>query len=380
MSIPVLIILSVVFTTSIAIPLILFVHKRNREFLERISSIEGAQRSGNRIRATLEDGSPYRYEYYAGSRNSPSRFQIAVPCSSDFEFTMKPEKNSHRFFKKIGISREIQTGDEFFDNKVYISTNSDDMMREFLQEEKVRDLILKIFSRDFNQIILNGREIIANISPFKNRGNFQTSVIQNVAEDLKILSNDLPDAPRKPVIQTTPDWKIKRAAAFAVPILTETLGLIMLITGLVKYSPLDKFSIIMKGALYGLPFLILFIPFAVNMVKGRAKSHIELIIILIISITGFPLLGAGTLVFLNGALDYYPPENHSVLVTRKYTSRSDKSTYYHLVTQSWRNRSGEDFKVQRAMYNAAVPNESVLDVVTHRGRFGYEWVEKFRIR
>lgn len=348
--------------------------------MNKISSVDGAVRKGGRVTATLDDGTPYHYRYYAGSRNSPSYFQVSVPCSKDIRFTISREKGTHRFFKGIGISKEIETGDRLFDDEFYISTNSEDQMQQLLSDEKIREKIRDIFANDFKVISYKGRVMETRISPFSPRDDFDVPMIRETSERLNDIAKHIPEEGRTYPAAITPDWKIKRIVAITIPLIIELFGILLLIFGLIKYTPLDKGSVILKGAIYGLPFLALFLPFAFFMVKGRSKSHVWLIIISFISLTAFPAMGAGILVFMNGALDNAPAETYTVSVIRKYDTRSDNSIHYHIVTESWRGYSEEDISVNRTVYRATKPNQTIMKITTHTGRFGYEWMEDYRLR
>ena len=355
----------------------LVLRKRQRTMQKAIGNVmepPGAFGSSRTSTGTYE-GTEYKYEYFAGSRNAPSYFKIKVECPSSGSFKIAKETRFDRFFKKLGLCCEIKTGDDPFDDSFYVTTDTVDFTQAFFSSAEKRAAISDIYERGFNKISHDGKAMTAMWSPFQTKNEVDMALITEIVSRLIVLTKDMPVLPLGGTVFGESGWKFRRILAFAIPALIGLIGINALVFGIIKFRPLDGWQIAVASLQFSIPLLVISLWIAVMLIKGRSSSHRELIIILVISVFGFPLTGAGLGIFLNGWLDESDASSHTVVVVSKYVSESDKSTSYYAVLESWREeRRTEKLRISSYEYRKVVPHTSEITVTTKPGRFGFEWV------
>ena len=337
-----------------------------------------ALKAGRKVTGTV-DGTDYRCEYFPGGKNAPASFKISIECASPGSFRVQKETKFERFFKNIGISAEIETGDREFDFSFYITGSMPEFASDFFAAPEKREGVRKIFEQGFTRIELDGKGMTASWTPFQLNGSSQDAVderlIKTLVSHLAVLAASMPDSSKYLTGPRDATWKAKRALAFGIPITLEMVGLPALALGFIKFKPLNMGQIVLDSLVYSVPLLLVFLGLAVVLVKGRASSHRELIIVACLALFAFPLSGVGVETFCNGWLDSLEPSSHTVTVVDKYISKSDKSTNYYLVLESWRDRSEvEKLSISSREYQSAEPRVSRVTIVTKPGRFGHEWI------
>ncbi len=321
----------------------------------------------------------YKYQFTRGSKNHPPSLKISVECKSPGSFQIKKETAFDRFFKKIGLCKEIQTQDEQFDKKYYISSDTVPFTTYFFSKSKNRQVVDQLQGMGFNEVVHNGKEMMVRCVPFRPKSGYDVSRLDQAATLLNELTQNIPLAPSPETFSDTP-WKRNRILAFAVPILLDIIAFTALIVGLVTYRPLDGFPLVLESLKYSVPSLVFFTWFAFQLLKGRSSSHREFIVVFMLSIFGFLMAGAGGAVFLNGYLDKSDPMLHETVVVDKYISRSDKSKSYYMRVQSWRpGEKTERVRVSYSEYRRIEPDKTEVSVTTRSGRFGYEWLVGFEL-
>ncbi|RZA09287.1 MAG: hypothetical protein EOP11_02195 [Proteobacteria bacterium] len=71
---------------------------------------------------------------------------LTVPLRSKAVFKLSQESLVDRIFKRVGLATEIQTGDQAFDTRVYIASDSTAFSREVSLDGESRRLILNLFT------------------------------------------------------------------------------------------------------------------------------------------------------------------------------------------------------------------------------------------
>jgi hypothetical protein len=267
-----------------------------------------------------------------------------------------------------------------FDDRFYITTNVPDFARVFFGTEEKRRASEEIHDRGFNQIIHDGKVLTAKCSPVRPDRQFDTTLMTEIVSRLALLAREVPTEPLSSSSLNEPNWRLRRIAAFAAPGLTYFVGVNALIFGFLMFRPLDMWQAALESLKYSIPLLGISVWLAVSLLRGRSSSHRELMIVLALCLFGFPLAGAGVLMFLNGGLDVSEAKTHTVQVIDKYISESDDTTRHYAVLESWRkNKNFETLSISSYDYEKAIPNNSTITVRTKPGRFGYEWIVDHRL-
>jgi hypothetical protein len=350
--------------------------QRQKEEKESDSSPQSETVSRGAAGEKSYEGITYYYKHFKGTDKAPPYFSITIPCTSRGAFTITRESKVDRFFKKLGVSMEIQTYDPTFDDTFYINTAYIPFTRSCLEKTENRRSIQVLFDAGFNHLKHDGKSIILTWRNFPRKQLMEVKTMEKAAAQLAVLGRSLPGITSYET-PGLPTWKYKRLLGFALPILLLVTGIITLIIGISSYKPLDIGRVVLHSLKFSLPMLVFFTWFSLHLLKGRSSSHWEFIAVFLISFFAFPLAGIGYDTFLNGALDDGPPAVHQVMVLKKYYTKNKNHFSYYAVTQSWRKKNEEKLRISRRFYDYLHPGSSRIVITTKPGKFGFEWVVEY---
>ena len=321
------------------------------------------------------NGTEYYQQYTPGGRNVPSSYKIKIDCPSSGSFRISRETGFDRFFKALGIAKEIQTGNKEFDNKFFIKTDAVNFTRMFFMSTDKSRAISDVFKYGFTQVEHDGKTMAAVFSPVRFKNPLDDTLIQEIVTRLTVLAQNIHEQSGESIHHVNQGWKVKRVVAFAIPGFLYIVGIPAFLFGLLNYAPLDKWTLFLSTLKYSVPSFLAFLILALKLIKGRSTSHRELIIILAISIVSFPFAGMGLGTFLNGWLDKSDPTTHAARIMDKYTTSSKNGDNYYLVLESWREKKhSESVSVSSRDYARAKPNKSKMRVLTKPGYYDFEWI------
>ena len=328
-----------------------------------------------------KDGVKYFYQYIAGSRNSPSIFKLGLACPSRGEFRIAKESRFDSFFKRLGITVEIQTGEGEFDRDFFIQTDSVPFTRSYLMSPDKREAVRKLFALGYDRVNLDGQRMEAVISPFAQSEFKGGDFVEATLTELRRLTRDLPEEAAGYRALGVPVWKFRRGFIYAVSIAGVIAGAALLFVANKFWPPLDGGAMFLYSLHYIVPAYLLFLVVAVAFLKGRSSSHKDLLINLLIALIGFPISGYFGVMAANGYLDPAGGSDHEVLAMHKHVTRSRDRKHYHVTTETWRDsRTEEKIEVSYDTYYKIKPGSTALVVTTKPGRLGFEWLVSYRVR
>ena len=118
-----------------------------------------------------------------------------------------------------------------------------------------------------------------------------------------------------------------------------------------------------------------FIPAAIDCWLKQTYENRELIIVVALALFALPLMGMGLEIFLNGYLDTSPASLHTVAVMNKQISKSEDSTSYYAILDSWREgHDTEKLSISSFEYSRLDIKRGQAKVTTKPGKFGFEWI------
>jgi len=143
-------------------------------------------------------------------------------------------------------------------------------------------------------------------------------------------------------------------------------GVVALGAAMIAYSPLDDRLLWWVGAA---PCLVSYILINIAWRKAKAGGGVPSFF----PATSWLALGCllvPLVLFVNGALDRSPVEQHRQIITGTILERGRRgSTFYYVECSSWRGRSHEKLMVSERWYLEAKPGDPAI-VETHRGALG----------
>jgi hypothetical protein len=141
-------------------------------------------------------------------------------------------------------------------------------------------------------------------------------------------------------------------------------GFILVVAAVVAYRPLDDALIWWVG---GVPCLVVYS--LINIAWRKAKSGEDARFLPRPVWLAIGSLFVPTILFLNGALDHSPVEEHRQVITRTILRHHRGDAYYYLELTSWRGRAPETLMISERWYAVAKPGDPAI-VETHKGALG----------
>lgn len=326
-------------------------------------------------------GQIYFYEHFTGSKNNPAYLSIKIPLNTSGRFQVVKERAADVLFKKLGINREVQTGDAEFDKKHYILSDQPEFAASSLSRAESRQAVETIFLAGFSSVECGGG-LEAKWEHFRLQQSTDAALVTRVLESLIALSKNIPaEAPQAVIDMMSPERKkVPYELIHAVPYVLGGAGFLCLLWLNASYRMLDGGKFFIQSLAWSLPLLIAFVFFVVRLLSGRSTAGREILTISFAALIGIPLFVYSGGAVYNGAQDHSLPAQHLALVREKHTTTSKNSTHYHVQVLSWRAKAGlEDFTVSQEAYDRIAPNRTWLNVVTRRGALNYEWLESYSI-
>jgi hypothetical protein len=282
--------------------------------------------------------------------------------------TVLPEKAVDKWGKVIGLNREVQTGDQPFDDLAYVDSNESDETVMRLLAPEVRTAVSALLAMGFKvQFSPRGVEAFQVLHAFTTLKDFQWGA---AGRALVALSKVVPAFGE--VKSTAPGGK--KATALVVGVLGVSfagfLGAAFL--GDQLGNSLDGFvalGVVLSAGLVlwtGMLFVL------AALVRGQSNAIRWLIFAAVVSIFGLPSFGGVFALWLNQKLDDAPPTTQQTRVFKKYSSKNGQS----FTVDGWDGVAGRPNIGSCWKHYQQYQVGDTVTLTLHPGAFGVRWVEK----
>ena len=324
-------------------------------------------------------GRSYRYQKTAGSRNSPASFSILMECERESgDFVITREGETERFFKNVGLTREVQTGDEAFDQQCFIDSGTPRFAGECLASPSRRDAVRRLL--DLKAVRLVCRDKTLSIVWTGNTSHTDgIARLKEVAEGLAAVAQDLPqyhgEVPVSSVGFEGASLAVLRTPVIAFAVMAAVAGVVGLVITNGRYPPLDPWGLFFFSLKFSVLAFAAFLWFSVSTLAGRSRSHRDFLTVGLIALAGFLLSGYAAAGLMNGMTDTARPDRHTALILNKEIHTGKNSRSYHLHVRAWKpGRLVEDLTTNGYIYRQVVCGKDHAQVVTRPGKLGFEWL------
>jgi len=324
---------------------------------------------GSTIASALGEhaGVRYAHKLHPGGKNTPPYAEVSVPSALRGEFTVTREDSADIFFKDVGFTGRVNTGDAAFEKDYALQGASAGYVAALFADAHNRDIIRALFALGYDEVELSGGTITASKSK---RTHFLdlpvvTGAVEQMAR-LQMAPGMDENAFRGGISTRRIQWALVAAVVASVP---------LMLSAMLDTHPLVEgwWDAILREARVLPVAFILFMALLIFGLRGRPDAHRELGLTLAV----LPLLLAGGwcgVVVANQRLDATAPSVHEVRLLRKYGETYKRETLYYLELDSWRpERSFVRLKVPSEIYSGLKAGQTVR-VDTHAGRLGIEWI------
>lgn len=320
-------------------------------------------------------------------------FLFGVTSVREFDFTVKPETWYDRFFKKLKVSKEIQTGDAAFDDLVYVLSDNSLLEKKLVSSDIIRNAIKSIFH--FGQ----GKKItVERLECRQGRLWIRCSTKNNSIES---NVNELVAKPLLPklfsIAKELNNLDASEYNRWSDPFVYKSLVVLGVSTGLAVNAGLQLFRtwlgdfpfivyskpLFVHSILAGLLIIAALTFFTLWWLKNSSRTHIVLIELLSVGLIG--AIGTAFHEMRDANVEWTQPKPE-IIVTElrdhyivKKRRRRGTSTHYYFLLNDWNcncNRAYEK-EFSRDLYHR-LKSYQYLGVVQHKGALGYKWVSDIK--
>jgi hypothetical protein len=327
-------------------------------------------------------GLNFCYEKYSGSRNSPPSFSVSVECrGTGGEFGISGEGGFERFFKNVGLTREIQTQEEAFNSRFYIASDTPQFVHDYFVSAEKREAVTRLFDQKASTVTHDNHRLTVI---WKGNSSHADGVagMRSAIEALAVLAKDIPLC-HDVVSPAGPDgggYSFKRVLMSSLATASAVAGFVSVIWASASYPVFDVWKLFLFALKFSLPALAVFLYFAVTTLAGNSRSHRDILLAGFLALAGFLMLGCGISGLYNGMQDASAPAGHTTLIVDKRIHRSKNSRTYKLTVQSWRPGNAYEYlSTSRSVYQNVVPGKQKAVVYTRPGKLGFEWFVSYRL-
>ena len=350
-------------------------NRRNTERMAAFVSNTGlAMPPNGKIQTATFDGIDYAYQFVAASSNQPIEFRVWHPHRNRGHLIVQSERGGDRFFKRIGIVAEVQTGDRNFDDAYFINTAEPSFARAMPKRVTTRAAMTSLIAGGFDSVTLDDDRILATAR--QPRGSLdRRRPIGDTVSALQALAREQPRIPKHLGRNERASWKLSLQFLYVTLTLLAIAGFGLFFVDLDRFKPIDSSQVTSHCLLLLIPAYATSLYFLILVLRGRSSSHTHLGISALISLIALPFLISGLLMFANAYGDNSPIETHPVTATSKRVSHSKNGATYRVAVTRWRTaRAQPEFVVSRALFKRIESGRTLLVVTTRAGKLGYEWL------
>lgn len=373
----------VIFGVVVAVALITHLRVSQKKLKETLVNVLGdPELQWDEKNKTFQwQGMNCRYEKYDGSKNSPPSFSIFVECGgTGGGFEVWQESAWERFFKNIGMTREIQTGDDAFDRRFYIDSNTPEFARECFASGERREAVRRLLDMKAEKITYQGKTLSIEWTGSSAHAD-GIAHLKEAIESLTLLAKDLPlyheSTSSVMISENRPSYRV---AVIIVAGASLALGFFSWIWNCSAYPLFNPWGLFVWTLKFSIPALVIFLFYAARTLSGNSRSHRDFLLAASLALSGFLFLGYGVAGLYNGMSDTADPAQHISLVLNKEVHTHKNSRSYHLYVQSWQSgQVVEDLTVNSTVYQRVVPRKDRVLVRTKPGKLGFEWLVSSKV-
>jgi len=309
---------------------------------------------------------------------------VTLDVADQFRFRLRPEWWLDRFAKRFGIAQEWQTGDERFDEKVFILSEDPTLLETLSSDRELRELVATIL--DFHggarlecargQLMFDATlsEVDRKLSDEHLREMYAREIqpaLARLRDRLERISVGDWRADRDPALRRK-GWLVGVSTAIAAT------GIVGLFVGFmydrhqVALDVIPRYSAWVTGGT-GAALLA-----AAVLWLGRSPhTHAVVLDVLFAAMPGAWLASTAGFTWYNETHDESAPSHVVAHVESMYTTKHRSSTNYHLVVSGWPDAPGNrDVVVRKDEYSLTSVGGCVV-LLWHRGRLGDGWISGY---
>lgn len=327
--------------------------------------------------------SDVRLEYFPaehstrGAETSPPKFLIAISKKSDITVEIRREGVFDIASKAVKLTREVQTGDEAFDNTFFIDTNHPKYASEFLTTPEARHQIIEIYKsipKTLSTGVFStglGTMFIVR-DPWKN---VNADLVRHTLDQLRVLFGMLPTGTfQKDAVEEKQARNIWRFIKISLCVLGFGWASQFILIFIPVYQTVDmayaKFALLLS-----IPAFILFMRRVAVRIRGTSKSGWAFLALSLLSLLGLPFCGMTVLQIGNGILD----RSLGIVVQANVDNIQYEDYQQCTIDAICLFHGKKELSISAGQASCHLLKKGdTIDVWLKPGRFGFEWIQSYR--
>lgn len=308
---------------------------------------------------------------------------IGIKSIDGHSFILKKETDSDLNAKINGISTEFQTGNDEFDNRIYIISDIKNINDTF-KDAKLQNLILSIFydttyNCTLTKIFLENGKLWISLSAGKNVAENNVDYISHTLLDrLSIINNTLMKRlMRIPTKNDKSKLTYNRYTAFSMSIFI--YGILLYAAHSfygVYHIDIDVEHIFLLSTTTSIVVIGILLFSAIKKANKSSRTHILLYNILIFASLGIFSTSYFTISYANIFLDSSTQMEYTTTVIDKHSKHGKRSNSYWITVKNKDNKTF-DLPIGSGEYDNFNPNDQIK-VVEHLGYFHAHWISDYK--
>jgi len=307
-------------------------------------------------------------------------YVVSVACRLAGRFRITRKGALDRRMEAFVPAIRFRARDARFDRDFNVQTRDLQITSGVLTRQPNRAAVRRLFDRGVQAVHLDG-EWVRAIGKRKALGTKPVAeAILGLVEELAVIADAVTAfAARHGARPSSKNDPVVVASWTGLGVLG-VLGFAMLIAGAIEYTLVQPARFLLPCALFGLPAVLPVVVALAFAVQRRTSPYGLVRGLAGLSMLVVPLFVSGALLLSNGLFDQSPAEEHVVTVVGKSVKEDKNEPSYHAGLASWWIEGDVRWlNISKATYDMLEPNVSRMQVRTHPGRLGYEWIESYTV-
>lgn len=327
------------------------------------------------------EGRDYHYKVFRPGRNESLKFDIWLAAGNAGHAQIRRERSGDAAAKRIGLVREVQSGDEEFDRRFFIDSPEPLFAERLVADGDRRNAIKSIIDGGFDRVILDaGRVAAHNHDISSTPAGADRLPLAALLQNLATVAAGQSRIPPHLGADLRRAWRFRLGALYTVIGVVFVFGFAAMFVGFEYWLPLDKGSVFYYSLRWSLPAAIAWGVAVLLLLRGRSDTMYHLIIMAGLCLPAAVLAGFSGTMCVNGSTDTSSAKIYTPQVVDRYVNRGRHGTSYYAIVKSWRRgRRTERFVISKHDYYAMEAGVTTAHVAVRAGALGFVWWEEARI-
>jgi hypothetical protein len=277
----------------------------------------------------VHGGVQYSHKLHFASKSSPPYVEVSVPCVLRGDFVVMREDGADKFFKYIGFTGRINTGDLAFEKEYALQGASTGYISALFSDANNREVIRALFALGYDKVELSSGTIAA--SQLNQTHLLALPVVTGAVEQMTRVRL----APG--MDENAFDGGISLRNIQSALIAGMFVSILLITLALSSTYPLAEgwWGAILRKPVFLLAAFSVFFALLIFGLRGRPDAHRVLGRILWMLPLILPGCWSG-IVIANQALDTSVPTARELRLLGKYSEQGKENIRYHFEVEPWR--------------------------------------------